>query len=119
MCIREETHTEPCAVALPCERHHGYAHRERLTGRNPARIGKRIERDIHIPVLRQIVTAEPAHLDTRSGNPTARETLRDHRAPLLMVKDLALDEETRPRHRIQHLPPEAQHLIRHLIEIIE
>ena len=106
-------------MARPAERHNRHAHRERLAGRDAARIGERIECNIHIRVLCEMRAAEPAHLRALHRNARARKTFRCDLPPLGAVKEFALDEETRSGHSLQHALPECEHLVRRLAEIVE
>ena len=77
-------------MARPAHGDDRHAHRKRLAGRDTARIGKGVERNVHIPVLREMIRAESAQLHALRGNPAARESLHRDLPPLGAAEEFAL-----------------------------
>ena len=80
-------------MALTDERDDRHAHHQRLACREAARIRERVERNVHVAILAQVIFRKAAHLNAseklvRKAEPP--QTLDRIRPPLPAVKDRML-----------------------------
>ena len=118
-CRREQARAEAAAVRAPPQRHDGHAHVERLTGREAARVGRRIEGDVDVPVLFEIVLAKGTQLDAGDRQAERREPRARERASVRHGECLSLEHEAAVRQRVEDGAPAEQRLVGELREVVE
>ena len=111
--IFQKRQSEACAMARARERDDGRSHVECLARRAAARIGKGIERYIHVHILVDIVKRHGAHLDLIG-------TIAERKCPFAQVLRLPrLQHELGVRHTHKERVPEAQHIVGNFCGVIE